>query len=182
MVQEEQAYVKVEDGIVMVRHGGFWRLRQYEIPEETIRPLEKKGSSLTLDDYIGFVSQLTDAQAESLRAANPPVAGFALEPIRNALPALRFLSALPNDPPSGQPISYAAMGGNLQALYVSAVQQALFWGGTWAGSGPGPDPRRYAFLMSSSDVPGSGGLVAGTSFLFGSSRENAAQFQASARN
>ena len=174
-------YVKVEDGVVMARHGGFWRLRQYEIPESAFAPLEKK-KELTLDDYIGFASQLSDAQAESLRSINPPVTAFSTEVIRNALPALRFVAALGQTPASGVAVPYEAMNEGLRTQFVNAVEQALFWGGNWKGSGLGADPRRYGFVLTIADVQDIRGLAPGTDFLFGSSKDNGAEYQAITRN
>jgi|GEM_PF-6509909 len=181
LVKADGAYVKIADGVVMARHGGFWRLRQYEIPADALAPLAGKAHP-TLSDYISFVSQLTVPQLESFRSSNAPLLGFPTDPIRNAMPALKFAAALPNIPASGVAVRYDEMDGGLRNLFVDVAKQALFWGGSWLGSGPGPEPQAYAFMLTASDVPGPLGLEAGTTFLFGSSRENAVQFEAVSRN
>jgi hypothetical protein len=175
--QRDSAFVRVEDGVVMARHGGFWRLRQYEIPESVLRPLDDSSDHLTVADYVAFVSGLTDPQMASLRAIDPPVVKFSLGRIKDSLPALRFLGSLGQLPPVGQAVRYSEIGASSQSLFLSAVLDASFVGGKWMGSGIGRDPSRYGFMIGNANVPAIGGLAPGYSFLFGSSQGNGVQYQ-----
>lgn len=172
----DQCFVRVEDGVAMVRHGRFWRLRQWEIPESLIQPLAHRADRLSLMDYATFLSELTPAQAATLSSLTPPVLDFPTEQIAYAIPALRFLGSLGSAPAVGTPIQYAQLGSNSQPMFMEAVVGALFGGGSWTSSGLAANPARYAFVLKSADVMDEGKLVPGVILLFGTSPEDAVKY------
>ncbi|MDR3691444.1 MAG: hypothetical protein P4L46_18840, partial [Fimbriimonas sp.] len=51
--ETQKCFVKVQDGRISVRHGGFWDLRDWEPPEDLVRQMEA-APALGLDDYATF--------------------------------------------------------------------------------------------------------------------------------
>ncbi|HWD38802.1 MAG TPA: hypothetical protein VG944_08135 [Fimbriimonas sp.] len=180
-IQEvDHCFIRVEDGAVLVRHGGFWRLRQYEIPEKMIADMAAKKSP-TLSDYAQFLSQLSPAQAASLRATNRPFLGFETSSVSAAIPGLQFLGSIGNVP-SDTPVPFRELNSQQQQLFLNAIFEGLFAGGTWKGAGPGANSNNYGFLLSGVNVQREAGLVTGTSLLFGSSRNDGITFEVALKN
>ena len=172
----DKCYVRIEDGVAMVRHGNFWRLRQQEIPEELIQPMVSKADSLSLMDYANFVAALTPVQAATLLDPKPVVLGFSLDPVEYCLPALRFLGSLSTLPANNAPLAYGSLSSTQQALFNETLLESGFTGGNWTGAGPGFDPKQYAFLIRQYPVTVNGRVVPGVSLFFGSSTQNGVAF------
>ncbi|MDR3689581.1 MAG: hypothetical protein P4L46_09400 [Fimbriimonas sp.] len=52
--ESQKCFVKVDDGCVMIRHGGYWDLRAYEPDEKRLRAFEKI-TRPDLNDYADYV-------------------------------------------------------------------------------------------------------------------------------
>jgi hypothetical protein len=168
----DHCYARIEDGVLMVRHAGFWRLRQEEIPESLIRPLAARSDSLGLMDYAGLVAALTPVQQGTFLENRPPVLGFSLDPVQFCLPGLAFLGSLSNVPAPGTAVSYESLSGSQQTLFSNAILESGFLGGNWAGGGPGMDPRKYGFVLKAAPVTENGLVVSGATLFFGSSMQD----------
>ena len=79
----QKCFVKVADGMIEVRHGGFWDLRQLEPPESEIRAMESVKDP-DLNDYADFAYRVGH---ETFYCVQPP-AFFDTKQI----PLLRFSS------------------------------------------------------------------------------------------
>jgi hypothetical protein len=172
----DRCFVRIEDGVVMVRHGGFWHLRTMEIPETLIQPLAQKNEPPTLWEYASFLAALTPAQVALLPSLNPPVLDFPTEPIAYAIPGLRFLGSLGSLPQSNTPIPYSELSSSAQQMYQAALYEAMFQGGNWTGLGPGPNPAKYMFELKAGDVMDEGRVVPGVTLVFGTSDQQAVTY------
>ena len=89
--QSQECFVRVGNGSVMVRHGGFWDLRDWEPPELLFARME----SITkhgLDDYADFAYGVLDAPhgpqpfcAPFFESQQVPLASFDVRPIMDSL-------------------------------------------------------------------------------------------------
>ena len=86
-----------ESGYLLGRHRLYWKRRRLEMPEAWLRPLEEKYRQRTLElwDYVELASKMTQTQMDLLYFSTAPLlAQFDLAPLRECLPALRFLASL----------------------------------------------------------------------------------------
>lgn len=82
------------DRITLIRHGGFWRRRNYEPPEAAARLLEAAGPRPGLADYVRFVGALDRNQSLAFGADDGPRLRVASGCLREAMPALHILAKL----------------------------------------------------------------------------------------
>ena len=154
-------FTRFEDGIITVRHGGFWRLRTFETPEEKLAPIERKvANGVMLEDYANFVSKLSSEQARALSLPGEAVTKFDSRPIEQGLPALRFFASL-----GSQMIGQAQLEGasfrefdaNQRQLYQTAALEGAFYGSV------SPSFASYLLRLSSTgDFTGLGFLMRNT--------------------
>jgi hypothetical protein len=128
--------VRFEDGVLALRHPGFWRLRRFEIPESAVRPHETLAEEepLSLDEYVRFYMRLTPAQAAAVAVPDAVVLPFDPEPLVTLGPVLRLLGSL--NPQQGR----LALNPGLNAAEMTPAQrpgfvQALLYGGMQTGQG-----------------------------------------------
>ncbi len=121
VAQQNRLFLKVSDGVAQFRHGGFWRLRKFEIPEPTLERFETLNAkeALSLAQYAAFIAKLTANQLAGLRW-NGWAIGIDLSPIRTAAPAIALYNALT---PSQR--ARASQGG-LAATQLPASLQVRF--------------------------------------------------------
>jgi len=133
--QGANCFVRTQDGFVMIRHGGFWRLRQFEAPEDVYAALEKTQTP-GLDGYSAFATNLTDAQALPFRIPQASLLKVNPEPLRKAMAALRFYGSLDSGERAaalaGTPVGFTRLGSSSQALFMNALDNPT------AGSLVGP--------------------------------------------
>jgi len=187
--KENHLFTRFEDGFILVRHGGFWRLRKFETPEDMLAPLEAKAEKgkLTLDDYAGFVSKLTPEQTRPFRIPDSAIVRFDTHPIEAGLPALLFYASLDSRSiaraqQSG--IAFDQLGSAQRQLFVDAALEGLFYGATstsfsiqlmrLANAG---DARGLGFIMRRSSDSGTGENVGGESLLFGANLNESSTYQ-----
>lgn len=172
--QANGAYVRTENGFAMIRHGGFWRLRELDVPERVARPLEQ-AKAPALEDYAKFAGSLTDTQALVYRRPNLVLLKVSPEPLRTGIPALRFYASLGNlqqKARQNQAIPLGVMSAQQRGLFLEALD-GTFEGGAPVGRGNDLDVTRdanaLAFLMTVQDQndPSTGTLTLGTRLLFG---------------
>jgi|GEM_PF-5550983 len=117
-------YGRVDDGWLLVRPASFWNLRDTEIPERLIVPLEAQAATipLTVDHYAAFATQLSPGQGRSLRTQFGYALRFDPNPCYEALPALQFWGAI-------NPANRAAIGkGNVwPAAQMPPALRTRFW-------------------------------------------------------
>ena len=173
---------RFEDGFVLVRHGGFWRLRKFETPEEQIAVLEAKVSKTgpTLEDYGAFVSKLSPEQAKPFCIRNGSLVKFDTTPIERGLPALKFFAELDRgsiEKATQDGIAFAQMSAALRESFTDAAIQGVFFGASpssfnlglvnFAATGDG---RGLGFLMRTGDVTRPDGAIGpAQDLVFGSS-------------
>jgi hypothetical protein len=125
--QANSAFLRIDHGMVMMRHGGFWRLKAVEAPEETFARIEGS-KSVSLDDYADLAARLTDLQYLPFRA-NAALLKVDPEPIRIGLPALRFYASLGSADralaKASKPIPFSKLGGASRQLFVTALESPL---------------------------------------------------------
>lgn len=117
---------RLEGDWLLMRHSAFWKLKQLEAPESTWAGLEKKGKSLTLDDYAAFASRLTASQGEGLGSSCLSTAE--LSPLTECMPALRFWSGL-----DASQKTKASTQQGLRLSEISATQREAFFDIAWEG-------------------------------------------------
>ncbi len=187
--KENDLFTRFEDGFVMVRHGGFWRLRKFETPEELLRPLEAKGSKSgpTLQDYSQFVSKLTPEQAKPFCIKNGTIAGFDTTPIQMGFPALKFFSTLSRKEiaqATQDGLPYGQLSTTQKLAFADAFIEGCFYGATPATlfsqlfqfyvSGDG---ARLGFLIRPDEVQINAVRVIGNDLVFGQSATEATSYQ-----
>ncbi len=92
--ESQGCFVKVENGSIVVRHGGFWDLRVLEPSEDILRPFEVLPHH-GLDDYANFAYALCDAAMPVEPSGLPffdtlqvPLTRFDPKPIQDSYVAL----------------------------------------------------------------------------------------------
>jgi hypothetical protein len=170
---------RFEDGIVMSRHAGFWRLRKFEIPEATFRTLELRATKpdFGVADYAAFAGKLTPAQARAMELKDEVLAQVPTHPFERAMPALQFYSTLrsreiANAMKDG--INVTNMDANQRQLFSNAIIQGPFFGSASLGfysrisdflaSG---DLRGMGFLAKTATLNEHNAVVTGQRLLFG---------------
>jgi len=185
---QSHVFTRFEDGVVLVRHGGFWRLRKFETPEELLAPLEKKasGTGPSLDDYAAFAAKLSPEQAEPFLVHGESVTKFDPKPIETCLPALQFYASLDSraiNLATQDGISYAQLQSTQRQLFDQAALEGVFLGASnvafneslikLSTSGDG---RGLGFLMRKGIVDPKGGTGDGQSMLFGANLNQASTY------
>lgn len=189
LVSSNGAFVRTTNGFVMVRHGAFWRLREWEIPEERFAAIEKSKTP-TLDAYADFAGSLSLTQAAPFRF-NAVLTRFDPTPLRNAMTPLRFYSTLSaaerKAAISGSRLPFARLSGASREQFLMALDDQM---GTTVGNGvddlQGPDAASaLGFLLSAStaerdstgaSINGRSSVGAAFRMLFGVSRTDGVQF------
>lgn len=186
---DDHVFTRFENGIALVRHGGFWRLRKFETPEETLAPLEVKADkgTPTLDDYAAFVAKLTPEQAKPFCIPGGTVTMFSTRPIEMAYPALVFYGSLSSAEVEAATDSGIPAGrldaGQIQ-LFDAAALESVFFGA--AASGFDRDLVRLAneaerrglgFLMRKQQMPVGGQMGDGQALFFGANLNQAAIYR-----
>ncbi len=95
-VRSMRSDAKVSAGVVGVRHRGFWRLRQFELPDSQVAFYEQlaKIEPLTLDHYAALAGRLKPAHASALMLENAVSLNFDTTPFSAMMPALQFYGQL----------------------------------------------------------------------------------------
>ncbi len=178
----------MRDSIVVIRHGGFWRLQQFEPPEDTDRSLEAKviAKNPSLSDYAAFIAKLSPIQLKAFTMKKGSVTKFALKPIQTGFPALQFYSSLDQrmvDRAVGNGISYDQFASSQRQLFFDAAVEGVFLGTAgpgfteplWRAYATG-DARGLGFLMRKQIVDVAGAAVDGQAMLFGNSLKDASTY------
>lgn len=87
----ERCFVRVENGRILVRHGGFWDLAAASDPvEREVRALEGLSRPLGIDDYADLAAQVfpRDGTTALYRRADAVLTRFDAHAFARALPAL----------------------------------------------------------------------------------------------
>jgi len=121
--------LRLADGVARLRHPGFWRLREQEIPDTTWNSVERS-KKVGLDDYATFAARLTPAQAAAFRSAEPPLSRVPTDVLRESYPGLRLWAALPTNVrralQAGTPVGLAGFP-NLTNAYLFALREAPYY-------------------------------------------------------
>lgn len=146
--QANGAFLRLDGGYLMMRHGGFWRLRTIETPEDAFAKLEGKSNPL-LDDYAAFAADLKPEQARPFRFLNGVLTKFDPAPLQVGMPGLRFYASLGAGERraalSGQPIPFSSLGGTSRERFIDALDDPT---GRMVGRGlPDPDNPRVAAAL-----------------------------------
>lgn len=180
--QREGAFLRTKDGVAMLRHGAYWRLRELEPEEKAARALEKK--PVTLEGYATFAQSLAPAQVMALRVPDGFLLRVPTTPIATSYRALRFYASLGANQraaKAGSPIPFTRLGSAQRTLFLEAMHSDLF-GATVLGQAAilqvPQDADRLAFQMSAVDVPvAAQGLQPGIQMLFGASERDAVAYR-----
>lgn len=128
LASAESASFRFADGVARLRHPGFWRLREQEIPESTWSGLER--GPKTVDALASFAARLTAAQAASFRSLEAPLSKVKTAALREAYPALLLWNALPAPARkallAGTPVGLAAVQ-NARGAYTYALNEAPYY-------------------------------------------------------
>lgn len=93
-----KAWWHAEGDWLLVKHQDFWRLRRTELPEGTVRQIEKKIArgqiDALLDDYAALAGSMTPAHQRRLDISGGYAVGFPLFIVRDHLPFLRLWASL----------------------------------------------------------------------------------------
>ncbi|MGQ9879325.1 MAG: hypothetical protein ACUVSV_00475 [Armatimonadota bacterium] len=93
-----KAWWHAEDEWLLVKHADFWQLRPTELPEATVRQIEKKIAQgqidTLLDDYAALAGSITPAHRYRLQMPGGYVVGFPLLIVQDHLPFLRLWASL----------------------------------------------------------------------------------------
>ncbi len=174
-----------EDGFIMVRHGGFWRLRKFETPEELYAELESKVSKTgpTLEQYGAFVSKLSAEQAKPFSLPEATLAKFDTVPLEVGLPALRFYSGLDSQliaKATENGISYGQMSSSLRQAFITASVEGIFFDATQGSFLPTllrlaqtGDARGLGFIMRTDQVKVNAATREGQDLVFGATASEA---------
>ncbi len=120
-----------KEGYLLVRYPALQacKYRIGEIPESVISVMESRSSqkeALDLDDYAWFASRLTDEQTHQLESSlSDYLLNFDVEPVVNAIPALRFWASLTDSQKQsvlkGESLSFRLLTPVQQRLYLEAL-------------------------------------------------------------
>jgi len=117
-------FVRTDNGFVMIRHGGFWRLKKLELPEDAYQRIEA-AKPAKLDDYALFAASLKPEQTLVFRMPNAVLTRFDPEPLRVGMPALRFYATLGSSERqaavSGQAIGFGHLSGSAREQFLEAL-------------------------------------------------------------
>ena len=186
---ENHLSTRVEGSTLLVRHGGFWRLRRFETPEEVLAPFELKAAkgSLSIDEYATLLAKLTPEQAKTFSIKNGIATPIDTRPIEMAFPALQFYASLDARSVSRamkDGVSSDQLGGNQRQLFVDATLQGVFYGAASIGASQmllhlaeTGDIRGLGFLMRRDSVDVNGVASDGRSLLFGMSLSEASTYK-----
>lgn len=123
--------VRTDGPWILVRNGHFWRNRPFEPPETSTVALEKlsKQRPLNLSDYASYARTLNDTQVMAFRLGEPKIE-FNVQPLKLALPALRFFGLLSDRQQkaalSGEVIPYQNLTATQRDLFNDAMASAAF--------------------------------------------------------
>ncbi len=120
-----------KEGYLLVRYPALQacKYRLGEIPESVISVMESRSSqkeALDLDDYAWFASRLTDEQTHQLESwRSDYLLNFDVEPVVNAIPALRFWASLTDSQKQsvlkGESLSFRQLTPVQQRQYLEAL-------------------------------------------------------------
>jgi len=119
-------YAHAEGDWLLMRHGGFWRLKQSEISEELFKGIEEKSATpgLAMGEYFAFVGRLSDAQKNRLQTPQSTLSNFNLVPLAETMPALSFCSLLDAlqlvAARDKDGLDYSALGPEQRTSYIEA--------------------------------------------------------------
>jgi hypothetical protein len=187
--QENSAFVRTEGGFVEVRHGGFWRLRPMDAPEDSYASLEST-TNPSLDQYATFAASLTGPQMLPFRIKGAAITKVDPAPLVDGMAALRFYASLSGDARraalAGTPLNYVQLSASSQDLFIDALDNPV--GGAPVGAGV-PDRtstnllNQLGFLITpgavipTPPVPGAPpGPSSGFQMLFGTSPNAGVQY------
>lgn len=183
-----------ENGIAMLRHGGFWRLRKFEAPEDVFVSLEDKYAKgpLTLADYSTVVAKLTPEQSRAMTLPGWVTAEFDCGPIEDGLPGLKFYGMLDQRQISramDDGIAYSEMSTSLRQGFYSAAIDGIFYSAAapafyddlyrFAIRG---DSRRFGFVMRTEDKKVKERTVPGQDLIFGLNASQATIYRLAVEN
>jgi len=126
----EGCWWRVEGDWLIVKHSRFWYLRPTELPEQTVRQLERKVAQrvpLGLNDYAAVARETTSAHRR--RLVNEPmghVVRFSVLPLIQHLPMLRLWGTL-----SAAQQTVVLRDGLIPLALLSRAQQDAFWQSAW---------------------------------------------------
>lgn len=190
LANSNHEFLRTENGFVMMRHGGFWRLKTLELPEDAYLRIES-AKPPKLDDYAAFAATLKPAQCLAFRVPNAILTHFDPDPLRIGMPALRFYATLGGAEKqaalSGQALAFGRLSSSAREQFVEALNDP---DGKPVGTGglSLDDPQVAAamgFLMSSStaervvaDTSGYArrGVGSARKMLFGTSPQDGVQY------
>lgn len=183
----EPTFLRYSNGEILIRHGGFWRLRVLEAPETYYAPIEKKAikSGVGLFDYADFAARLTPEQSQSFRSAQTVLVKFDPSPLNVAYPALRFLGGLSSDQKailaSGRSLNEPDMSPSQRSQFAGAILLGPFVGaqvtGNFLSALESPEllasMPQLGFVLQRGDIRSrDGGLVGGAQMFFGANPRN----------
>lgn len=116
---------------LLVKHSRFWELRRSELPERTVRELERKtarGQRLTLNDYAALAREMGPTHRRRVETPDGYTVRFSLLPLDGHLAVLRFWASL-----NGAQQTAALRDGVLPIAALSLAQQRMFWRSAWEG-------------------------------------------------
>jgi len=186
---DNHVFTRVEDGMILIRHGGFWRLRKFETPEELLASIEQRATkgSLTLDDYAALLLKLTPEQAKPFSIPNGTVTKFDTRPIEIAMPALLFYASLDSQyvaKAMQDGVIYAQLRSAQRQLFVDAALEGEFLGAASNGFGEdllklanSGDARGLGFLIRKGLIDVKGAAVDGQAMLFGASLSESSTYK-----
>ena len=130
LASTEDMALKLEGGVVRMRHPAFWRLRLQEIPESSWATIERPGGA-NLANLASFAAKLTASQAAAFRSQEPPLSRTSTEALQSSYPALVLWSALPTGARTallaGRPVGLPQISGAANA-YAFALREAPYYG------------------------------------------------------
>lgn len=93
-----EAWWRAEGDWLLVKHSDFWRLRHTELPENTLRQIERRIAqeqfAALLDDYAALAATMTKAQQRRMEMPGGYALRFATHFVFRDLPFLRFWGTL----------------------------------------------------------------------------------------
>lgn len=123
-----KAWWHAEDGWLLVKHADFWRLRPTELPETTVRQIEKKIAQeqidTLLDDYAALAGSITPAHRYRSQIQGGYAVQFPIFSVQDHLPFLRFWASLNRVQKNA-----TLRDGFIPLQTLSATQQRIFMQG-----------------------------------------------------